>query len=103
MWGTTTPTSRLHTGGSFATAIMTTASNLILNKNHHTIILGGNHNIVLPAANTCTGRVYIIKNPSAPATTISVFKNNSGSDDTLVPANSSLWLQSDGSNWQQIN
>src|SRR5690606_16382715 len=60
--GTTTPTSTLHTGGSFSTSIIRTTADLILNDTHHTVILGGNHSIALPTAGTCTGRIYIIKN-----------------------------------------
>ena len=50
--------------GSVAKSILTTTSNLTLTEDHHTLIIGGNHNIILPNANSCSGRIYIIKNPA---------------------------------------
>ncbi|MCW5517611.1 hypothetical protein J1G40_15230, partial [Muriicola sp. Z0-33] len=101
--GTASPTSTLATGGSFATAIETTTGNTSLDENDHTVILGGNHTINLPNASNCQGRVYIIKNPTLNITTIDNYIDNTGAGSVNIQASSVLWLQSDGTNWQQIN
>ncbi|PCE63437.1 hypothetical protein [Sediminicola luteus] len=96
--------STLQIGGSLATAIVTTSGNLTLNEDHYSVILGGNHSLGLPPASSCTGRVYMIKNPNAFATTISAYTNTAGTTGIgTVNNNSVLWLQSDGTQWQQIN
>ncbi len=95
--------STLQVDGSISTAIFTTTANLTLDEDYHTIILGGNHNITLPAANICSGRIYVIKNPNAFTPTISAFLNLSGTITTSLISESVLWIQSDGTNWQQIN
>ncbi|WP_158837964.1 hypothetical protein [Polaribacter sp. L3A8] len=95
--------STLQVNGSVSKSILTTSGNLSLSEDHHTIVLGGNHTITLPAANTCLGRVYIIKNPNTYATSISGYVNEQGvTGIATVNSTSTLWLQSDGTNWQQI-
>lgn len=94
--------------GSVSTAITTTTTNFILNEDNHTVILGGNHSVTLPAANTCSGRFYVIKNPTNFVNTISNgatggYINTSGNDVTTILSQSVLWVQSDGTNWQQVN
>ena len=64
--GTTNPESTLDINGSISANITSTSGNLTLDDTHHTIILSGNHNITLPAANSCNGRVYIIKKNPLP-------------------------------------
>lgn len=100
----TSPTSKLEIGGSFATAIDVTTGDLTLDETHHTIILGGSHNITLPAANSCKGRIYVIKNPYTLviAASISTYKSLVGLDVSLILNLKTIWLQSDGVNWQQI-
>lgn len=96
--------STLQIRGSVSKSILTTTANLTLTEDHHTVILGGNHNITLPNANSCEGRIYIIKNTNNFATNISAYINTSNiAGITTINNNSILWLQSDGSNWQQIN
>ncbi|MEL6917776.1 MAG: hypothetical protein AAFO99_08605, partial [Bacteroidota bacterium] len=68
----------------------------------HTIIVGGNLAITLPLANTCAGRFYIIKNPSF-TVTIDSYIDTVGSNVTAIPAGGVVWLQSDGTSWQQVN
>ncbi|MFS4466552.1 hypothetical protein [Maribacter sp. 2210JD10-5] len=101
--GTNDPTSTVAISGSFATGILRTTGSLTLNNTHHTIILGGNHTITLPTASSCTGRMYIIKNTSSTATTISTYVDQKGSNTTSVDEESIIWLQSDGMEWQLIN
>ena len=100
--GTIAPNSTLHTGGSFSTAILITNSDLTLDNSHHTIILGDNHNITLPSANLFTGRIYIIKNTTAFTPTISTYLDSDGAITNTI-ALGVIQLQSDGTNWQQIN
>ncbi len=95
--------STLQNNGSLSTSTITTTAALTLTENHFTVIIGGNHTITLPAANTCTGRLYVIKNPTTNTPAISSYRNLSGTAVTTLAANSILWLQSDGTNWQRIN
>ncbi|WP_273272951.1 hypothetical protein [Maribacter polysiphoniae] len=101
--GTTAPNSTLHTGGSIATAIIKTTSDLTLDESHHTIIIDGDHAITLPAANTCIGRVYIIKNTTAFTPAIDSYINSDGTANPTTIGLGVTQLQSDGSTWQQIN
>jgi hypothetical protein len=100
--GTSNPNSYLETAGSFATAIDVTTADLTLTDTHHTIILGGSHAITLPVANTCKGRMYVIKNPSILPRGISTYKNLQGQNVTVIPGQVAIWIQSDGTNWQQL-
>lgn len=96
--------STLQNNGSLALAVIKTNGNLTLTENHYSIIINGTHNITLPNANTCVGRIYVIKNPTANNRTISNYTNLSGTTNSNnIPARTSLWIQSDGSAWQQIN
>jgi hypothetical protein len=89
--------------GSKSSSIVNTNTALTLNDTHHTVIVTANANITLPAANTCIGRVYIIKRTvTGAASTISSFINSTGTASTTFNAGV-LQLQSDGTNWQQIN
>jgi len=94
--------STLQVNGSVSLSIIKTTGNLTLTEEHHTVILGGNHNITLPTASTCRGRMYIIKNPFGANRTISSYLNEKGIANTTIKKQKSLWLQSDGSDWQQI-
>ncbi|MEP0212342.1 MAG: hypothetical protein ABJD66_03945 [Cellulophaga sp.] len=98
--------STLDVKGSVSTAIDVTTGDLTLDDTHHTIILGGAHNITLPAANTCKGRIYIIKNPIlfgvGVTANISTYKSLLGLNVSLIISQKTIWLQSDGTDWQQI-
>ncbi|QWX84293.1 hypothetical protein H0I23_01170 [Cellulophaga sp. HaHaR_3_176] len=105
--GNTNPNSTLQVKGSFSTAIIKTTGDLTLTAAHHTIIIDGNHNITLPAANGATGRIYIIKTPTTATATITTYINSFGEDSssaTTSPLPAGITqLQSDGTAWQQIN
>jgi len=85
--------------------ILISTTDLTLNANHQTIILGGLHTITLPDASLTEnlGRIYIIKNPNTTNTSISSYMDNGAAPNTTIFSNSNLWLQSDGTVWQQIN
>ncbi|MCL5247099.1 hypothetical protein M4I21_14855 [Cellulophaga sp. 20_2_10] len=96
--------STLEVKGSVATAIDVTTGDLTLDDTHHTIILGGAHNITLPDASTCKGRIYVIKNPNTLilTATISTYKSLIGVNISAIASLKTIWVQSDGTNWQQI-
>ncbi|MBC3759686.1 hypothetical protein H7U19_14830 [Hyunsoonleella sp. SJ7] len=100
--GTTAPVSTLDVNGSFSADVSTTSGNLTLDDTHHTIVLGGNHNITLPVANTCDGRIYVIKNPTTNTPTISSYNDLNGTATTTLQSQTTIWVQSDGTNWEQI-
>jgi hypothetical protein len=88
--------------GSVATNILTTAAALTLDETNYTVILTANANITLPAANTCIGRIYIIKKTANGNSTISNFISNTATATTTI-GRGVVQLQSDGTSWQQIN
>ncbi|WP_421807839.1 beta strand repeat-containing protein [Flagellimonas sp.] len=108
------PTSTLQTGGSFATGIDNLSGSIDLTSiNIQTIIITGNSTITLPPANATPGRIYIIKCPdtsaiiASPDYTVTTlggqnFLDSQGEIETNFGAGITQ-LQSDGTNWQQIN
>ena len=99
---TTAPASKLDVNGSAGLGIVTTASNLILDEtNYSVIITGGTPTITLPTASTCARRIYVIVNQTE-------CKNNQFLQEFFkcqyhhVAANSSITIQSDGTNWYRI-
>jgi len=95
--------STLQVEGSVSTSIISTSGNLTLTEDHHTVIITGPHNITLPAANTCEGRVYLIKNRTNSNQTISTYVDLTNTNQTTITSESILWIKSDDTNWQQIN
>ncbi len=95
--------STLQVVGSVSKSIITTTSNLTLTEDHYSIIINGNHSIILPNANTCRGREYLLKNTTSNNVSVSNFINSSNSNATTISSNSTLKLQSDGNNWHQTN
>jgi hypothetical protein len=61
--------------------------------------------ITLPAANTCANRMYVIVNKTISAIPMNPATSYIGLNNVLttsIPANSSIWIVSDGGAWQQI-
>ncbi|MCX2719241.1 hypothetical protein [Lentiprolixibacter aurantiacus] len=103
--GTSTPNSTLQVTGAVSLPIRSTSSSTTLGNNDYTLVMNvGNLTITLPAANSCTGRIYILKNISANDnfTSINYIKAN-GNLDNKIKKERIVWLQSDGTNWHQIN
>jgi hypothetical protein len=96
------PNSTFQVRGSVANNIVTTAAAVTLNELNYTLILTANANVTLPAANTCIGRIYIIKKTANGNSAISNFFNTIGGTANTI-ARGVTQLQSDGTNWQQIN
>lgn len=94
--------STFQVNGSISNSTFTTTGALILTENHYAITLGGSHQLTLPAAAESKGRIYVIKNPTSNSVTISSYRNNLNVASTSISSGSSLWIQSDGTNWQQI-
>jgi hypothetical protein len=88
--------------GSLSANIITTAAALTLDETNYTVILTANANITLPAANSCIGRIYIIKKTANGNSTINNFISNTATATTTI-GRGVVQLQSDGTNWQQIN
>ncbi len=101
--GFTMANSTLQIEGSLSTSILSTTGNLTLTEDHHTIHITGTHNITLPNANTCEGRIYVLKNSTNANRTISTYRDLTNSNQTTINSQSVLWIKSDGTNWQQIN
>ncbi len=97
--------STLQVQGSVATAItrVTGSGNYTLSEDNHTLIMLSNRSLTLPTASSCTSRVYIIKNNSGSSLTISSYNNQNNTSSTSITNNNTVWLQSDGVVWQQIN
>jgi hypothetical protein len=95
--------STLQINGSLSTAISTTTGNLTLDETHHTVLINSNISITLPAASSASGRVYVLKNTTGSVRTISSYIDNAGNNSTQISAQSSLWLQSNGSSWNAIS
>ena len=95
--------STLQINGSLSTAITTAGSNLTLDESHHTLVINSNISITLPAANGATGRIYVLKNTTNSSRTISNYLNESGVTSNQISAQSTLWVQSNGSTWNSIS
>ena len=101
------PTSTLHVTGSIAKAVTTTSGALTLDSTHHIVLVTGVVTITLPNANTCTGRVYIIKNAVSGPGTVTVGRTSTNTIDgstslSLTVTNKTTTVVSDGSNWHII-
>jgi hypothetical protein len=101
---TNSPVSNLDNNGSLGLSFVRTSANITLDATHHTIVLHTATPIVtVPSAgSTNERRIYIIVNQTGTARTISTYKDFANNNATTVPANSSITIQSDGSNWYRI-
>lgn len=98
----TAPKSRLEVNGTFATAIKTNTSSVSLDETA-TIwdFTGGNINS-FPSASTCPNRRYIIINRTTTIMSCPVYLNFTNTNSSTIPANSSIEIVSNGTNWLQI-
>ena len=99
------PKSTLEVNGALATKISTQAgsADVTLDNTATVWYFTGTANVLLPAANTCANRRYMIVNRSASARTISSFLNLSGIASTNIAANVSIEIISDGTNWLRLD
>ncbi|MBT8206241.1 MAG: hypothetical protein KJP14_00995 [Eudoraea sp.] len=103
--GNSTPNSTLQVSGSVSMPIRTTAVNTTLDDNDYTLVMTTTKDllITLPAASSCTGRIYILKNMGNGDnfTNIDFLKEN-GDPENKLTKDRIIWLQSDGVNWHQL-
>lgn len=106
---TSLPTSTMHVGGSFATAITTVTGTTSVNANHHTVRVNNSSDVAinLPAASTCPGRIFIIKKVSNNAFTVTITGSGAetidGSNTNVISAfNASVMIQCDGTTWSVL-
>jgi hypothetical protein len=105
--GITSPTSNLHAKGSFATKVTTVSANTTLDATHSTVLVStgsSDKTITLPAASTCTDRIYCIKKTDSGSGDLIIDGNGSENIDgsntyTMHDQNNAVIIQSDGSNW----
>jgi trimeric autotransporter adhesin len=103
--GTSAPLSKLDVIGSMG---MTVKSNQVAGTNHPDntasiwIYASGAGTITLPAASTCTNRVYEIVNATGATTGISSYEDLTGNLQTSMSTGTSIAIASDGTNWVQI-
>lgn len=107
--GTTSPVSGLDIQTSMGLAYTTITGATILDNTHHVVFCNNGIYIVsLPAANTCSGRVYKIKNTNTNGDDITIDGNGSETIDgsttyVLEDYNQEITIISDGTNWQIIS
>jgi hypothetical protein len=97
----------LQVKGSFSAAPATISGTSTLNATNYSIYVNNSANITinLPAASTCTGRVYVIKKISNNAFTIAVDPNasenieGSSTPYSITTYLQSITIQSDGTQW----
>ncbi|WP_312089301.1 hypothetical protein [Chryseobacterium sp.] len=101
----TTANSTLQVNGSVSQSIATISASTTLDETQFTVICNNSSNITvsLPNASDCPGRMYILKkNTSSGTVSVSSFINSLGTSVTSITTGV-YQLQSDGTNWQQIN
>jgi hypothetical protein len=98
-----TPLSTLDNNGSLALSVVRSSADITLDATHHTVMLhSGTPIVTLPTPVSSERRVYIIVNQTSAARTITSYKDFALVNQTTVAANSSITLQSDGTNWYRI-
>lgn len=104
--GTITPTSTLHTIGSVAKSIRTsTAQAITVLATDYTVIYSSltlAPTFTLPAANSCSGREYVLVNNSVTAGITSTYTNYLGVGVTTMAAQTAIKVQSDGTVWRRV-
>jgi Carbohydrate esterase, sialic acid-specific acetylesterase len=102
--GVASPNSTIQVNGSQASSIFSIVANTTLDATHSTVIipLSSAFTVTLPSASGITGRIYRIVNKTVGSITIGSYVNLAGSTVTTIATGSSILVQSDGTNWQQI-
>lgn len=104
--GTNAPVSTLEVNGSVAYPILIApASGLVsLSPANYTVIIPSTSTatIALPAVATSAKRIYVLVNQYPSATTVSSYISFTGSAVTTIPGQTSITVQSNGTNWYRI-
>jgi hypothetical protein len=107
--GTTTPNSTLQVAGSFATAIRTVSSAATAAANDHTILCNtttAGFTLTLPAANSATGRIYVIRKTDETNNVLTfstAIKLSETTTFTSLNYLGTIRIQSDGTSWVRID
>jgi hypothetical protein len=106
--GTTTPTSKLQVGGSFALPLTSTAAAITLDATHATVRIDATTadvNVTLPAANIATGRIYSVVKADSSTNKLIFNQTIQGNGFTFTQANvpGEYKIQSNGTNWYLLN
>jgi hypothetical protein len=105
----TAPTSKFQVTGSVGMSITTTTTALTLDGTHYTVIAncaGGAIALTLPAASTCSGRLYYITKSDETTNALSFSIPLKLTESTNVSSynyTKRLTIQSDGANWRVIS
>lgn len=103
MIGSGTRHSLYHGTGSEARSIVTTTTAITLGEVYYVITYGASsYTITLPAASTCTGRTYEIKNRNGNKITSVAYVATAGNTTNVLTAGTVVRLVSDGTDWQQF-
>ncbi|MDB0615494.1 hypothetical protein PL372_08040 [Tenacibaculum dicentrarchi] len=93
--------------GSISKSIISTNTDFTLTEDHYTLIAKNELNtrtITLPAASSVTGRIYIIKTNWYRGVNLNItYITRTTNTANSIPSRSTVQLQSDGTDWQQIN
>jgi len=102
--GTTAPTSNFQVSGSQGGAILSISANITLDATHNTVIIpnGSAFTVTLPSAAGITGRQYRIVNKVSGSITVGNYINLLGATVSTIGTGTSIFVMSDGTNWQQI-
>lgn len=100
---TSTPSSSFEDNGSFGKVVTTVTGNTTLDDTHSTVICnngGSTITITLPAASTCSRRIYEIKRNNSSTANVTISGTIDGASNyVLTQASQSITLFSDGTNW----
>ncbi|MBE7659921.1 hypothetical protein [Tenacibaculum finnmarkense] len=99
--------STFQVAGSISKSIIKSDTDFTLTEDHYTLIAKDQSNtrtITLPAASSVTGRIYIIKTNWYRGVNLNItYITRTTNTTNYIPSRSTVQLQSDGTDWQQIN
>ncbi|ALU74562.1 hypothetical protein AUW17_04460 [Tenacibaculum dicentrarchi] len=99
--------STFQVAGSISKSIIKSYTDFTLTEDHYTFIAKDESNtrtINLPAASSVTGRIYIIKTNWYRGVNLNIrYITRTTNTANSIPSRSTVQLQSDGTDWQQIN
>jgi hypothetical protein len=105
--GTATPNSTIQVNGSVAYSIIsyTAGGTFTLGATNYTVIItaaAGAITLNLPAASTCTGRIYVLVNKSGNTQNTGSYLDLAGNSTTSLLSHTSYTLQSNGASWDRV-
>jgi len=100
----TAPSSTLQVQGAMSLPMTSLNANTTLDNTHHTIrAIASGITLTFPSASSCSGRIYVIINYNTGGTVnTSAYLSPTAVSTTTVANGTTVWVQSDGTNWYQI-